>query len=66
MTITSQNDEREVSTQQGAQSGCCGGAAPKGVDACCALDAEVKSEGGSGCGCAAKSASAVRPGKSCC
>jgi len=32
-------------------SGCCGGDAPVGTDACCALDAEVKAEGGSGCGC---------------
>lgn len=32
-------------------SGCCGGAAPEGADACCALDADVKVSGGSGCGC---------------
>jgi hypothetical protein len=30
---------------------CCGGAAPVGADACCALDADVKSSGGAGCGC---------------
>ncbi len=34
-----------------AASGCCGGPAPAGSNACCALDAEVKSSGGSGCGC---------------
>lgn len=32
-------------------SGCCGGPAPKDVDACCMKDAEAKAEGGSGCGC---------------
>ncbi len=34
-----------------AASGCCGGAAPSGTDGCCALDADVKASGGSGCGC---------------
>ena len=32
-------------------SGCCGGAAPAGVDACCVADAKAKDEGKSGCGC---------------
>ncbi len=32
--------------------GCCGGPAPAGTEGCCALDAQVKSTGGSGCGCA--------------
>jgi hypothetical protein len=32
--------------------GCCGGPAPADTSACCALDAEVKSTGGTGCGCA--------------
>lgn len=32
--------------------GCCGGSAPAGTGACCALDAKVKSVGGAGCGCA--------------
>lgn len=39
-----------------AATGCCGGSAPAGADACCALDAEVKSAGGSGCGCGAAAA----------
>lgn len=43
--------------------GCCGGEAPAGSSACCALDAEVKSSGGSGCGCAAKAEPAK---KGCC
>ena len=35
-----------------APSGCCGGPAPAGTDACCDHDAKVKSAGGTGCGCA--------------
>ena len=30
---------------------CCGGPAPKAVDACCAADANAKQQGKSGCGC---------------
>jgi thioredoxin reductase len=32
-------------------SGCCGGPAPVGLDACCAEDATAKAAGKSGCGC---------------
>jgi thioredoxin reductase len=32
-------------------SGCCGGPAPGGADACCAADAVAKHEGKKGCGC---------------
>jgi glycine/D-amino acid oxidase-like deaminating enzyme len=39
----------EVTT---ASIGCCGGPAPKGLDACCAEDATAKAAGRSGCGCA--------------
>jgi len=35
----------------GPASGCCGGPAPQGVDACCVKDADIKAAGGSGCGC---------------
>lgn len=35
----------------GAASGCCGGPAPSGVDACCVQDAGAKAVGKSGCGC---------------
>jgi thioredoxin reductase len=38
----------------GAGGSCCGGPAPKNVDACCALDAEEKAKGASGCGCGPK------------
>jgi hypothetical protein len=31
--------------------GCCGGPAPAGADACCVQDAEAKAAGQSGCGC---------------
>ena len=34
-----------------AASGCCGGPAPVGVDACCAEDADAKAGGKTGCGC---------------
>jgi Pyridine nucleotide-disulphide oxidoreductase len=34
-----------------APSGCCGGPAPEGVNACCADDATAKAAGKSGCGC---------------
>lgn len=48
------------------QGGCCGGAAPQGVDACCALDAEVKATGGVGCGCARRAASRDGQQGRCC
>lgn len=35
----------------GAASGCCGGPAPAGADACCADDASAKAAGRAGCGC---------------
>jgi hypothetical protein len=34
-----------------AASGCCGGRAPAGIDACCVEDANAKGAGKSGCGC---------------
>ncbi len=49
-----------------AATGCCGGPAPSGTDACCVLDAEAKAEGKSGCGCgepATDSAAAPSPPK---
>ncbi|MFO0612108.1 MAG: hypothetical protein U0414_05960 [Polyangiaceae bacterium] len=50
------------STLETKREGCCGGAAPTGTDACCARDAEVKSAGGTGCGCAPK----AKSGGGCC
>ena len=48
------------------QNGCCGGPAPQGRDACCALDADAKTAGGSGCGCAAKKAVGTKSATGCC
>jgi hypothetical protein len=48
------------------QDRCCGGPAPKGAEACCALDAELKSASGSGCGCASKPAAGTTATKRCC
>jgi len=45
-------------------SGCCGGAAPSGTEACCALDAEVKASGGTTCGCGTPAATPKAAG--CC
>lgn len=49
-----------------AQTGCCGGAAPQGANACCALDAEIKSTGGAGCGCAPRKTNGARQKGGCC
>lgn len=38
-------------TAEPQKTGCCGGDAPTGTDACCALEAEVTTSGGSGCTC---------------
>ncbi len=61
-----QGAERAASQAKDPQTGCCGGAAPQGVDACCALDAEVKATGGSGCGCAPRAASRGSQKGRCC
>jgi hypothetical protein len=58
--------EPEKSRGQQAQSGCCGGAAPQGADACCALDADIKSTGGSGCGCSPRTANGASQRGRCC
>jgi thioredoxin reductase len=39
-----------------ASSGCCGGPVPAKVDACCAADAEAKTQGKGGCGCGPEAA----------
>ncbi len=62
-----QPNERGASPSERQEvSGCCGGPAPTGADACCALDAEVKSTGGAGCGCAPKATPTVRATRRCC
>ena len=51
-TSPSASQARAAATpNQVGPSGCCGGPAPIGTDACCAQDAEVKSAGAVGCGC---------------
>jgi hypothetical protein len=42
---------RPVASAAGKDSGCCGGPAPSGANACCKQDAEAKAAGASGCGC---------------
>jgi hypothetical protein len=56
-------NESEVAPGKKAQ---CGGAAPAGADACCALDAKVKATGGSGCGCATRAETGARQKGGCC
>jgi hypothetical protein len=41
----------QVSPGEEKSSGCCGGPAPKEVDACCVADALAKAENKGGCGC---------------
>lgn len=55
-----------ISPAKKDSSGCCGGAAPEGADACCALDAEVKATGGSGCGCNSEATSRRSRRGRCC
>jgi hypothetical protein len=40
-----------------SSTGCCGGPAAAGADACCVKDAAAKAAGESGCGCGPKVAS---------
>jgi hypothetical protein len=56
--------ETDTTRTPGASTGCCGGPAAKGANACCALDAEVKATGGSGCGCTPKTTTTTKKG--CC
>jgi hypothetical protein len=51
---------------EAASTGCCGGPAPAGTNACCAEDAAVKVAGGSGCGCASQAVEPTRRKASCC
>lgn len=53
-------------SQEGATHTCCGGPAPSGTSGCCALDAEVKSTGGTGCGCRSAAATPAAKKLVCC
>ena len=63
---TQSHDRGPSSSTPREQTGCCGGEAPKGAEACCALDAELKSAGGSGCGCASNATAGAPEKKRCC
>lgn len=69
-TIQSKTTNREAAgmslSQGAAPQACCGGAAPSGTNACCALDAEVKSGGGAGCGCGTAAAAPAAKKSACC
>jgi hypothetical protein len=54
-----------MSTLVPSPSACCGGPAPVGTSACCVRDADVKSAGGSGCGCGASQPPARKPSACC-
>jgi hypothetical protein len=43
---------------------CCGGPAPAGAGACCAQDADLKSRGGTGCGCTGSTS--AKPAETAC
>lgn len=48
---------------------CCGGPAPAGGSACCAQDAEARTAGAAGCGCASTPPAPrddARPRSGCC
>jgi thioredoxin reductase len=47
--------------QAAAASGCCGGPAPAGADACCVKDADAKAAGQDGCGCGATAVTSSEP-----
>jgi hypothetical protein len=58
-------DSQRIVEHASPANACCGGPAPQATNACCARDAEVKSAGGSGCGCgSAPAAPAKKTG--CC
>jgi thioredoxin reductase len=46
---------------QSAATGCCGGPAPAGADACCVKDADAKAAGQDGCGCGATAVASAEP-----
>jgi hypothetical protein len=71
VAVSALNSDRvfDGGTQAAAASGCCGGPAPAGADACCVKDADAKAAGQDGCGCGATEATssvqAVAAGACC-
>lgn len=58
-----------AAVQAAAATGCCGGPAPAGADACCAKDADAKAAGLDGCGCGTSTVASAEPvaaGAGCC
>lgn len=67
MDMMNRNEAKGTETgtkTEETSNGCCGGPAPHGANACCALDADVKDAGGTGCGCGTKPAKPATKG--CC
>jgi hypothetical protein len=48
-----------------AATGCCGGPAAPGADACCVKDAVAKAAGDAGCGCGTRPASTTAKSRCC-
>lgn len=59
-------DREKVREHKAESTGCCGGPAPAGTNACCAEDAAAKVAGGSGCGCGSPAVEPPRPKTACC
>jgi RNA polymerase sigma-70 factor (ECF subfamily) len=60
---------KHIEAKEEQTPGCCGGPAAKDASACCALDEQVKTTGGSGCGCSPAPAAPAEPTttrKGCC
>ena len=58
--------ERNTTSTEAKSSACCGGPAPRNVDACCARDAHSKAAGESGCGCGSAEAQPKPSRGGCC
>lgn len=56
----SKSETMDTKATDDAASGCCGGPAPAGADACCVQDAAAKAAGEPGCGCGPRVTSANR------
>lgn len=63
-TACGMETDAPASSAAATDSGCCGGPAPAGTDACCIDDAVAKAGGQGGCGCA--SAPRTTTGAACC
>jgi hypothetical protein len=55
-----------IAAEIALKTGCCGGPAPTGADACCEDDAAAKASGAAGCGCGPPEPKPVAVAASCC